>query len=86
MVLAANPAPIAPARAGCGLEMIEKRYVGTPLDGDRRKAFGCRNHTGARGHFGILPGLTFERQADGDLANVPIRSVEHFHLQTFILN
>src|SRR3981189_1560155 len=71
---------------GLGLEMIEECYVGTPLDGNWSKALGGGNHTGTRCHFGVLSRLAFERQADGDFADVPVRSVENFQLQTFILN
>ena len=71
---------------GLGLEMVEERYVGTPLDGHWCKALGGRNHARSRGHFGILPRLAFERQSDGDFADVPVGSVEYFQLQAFVLN
>src|SRR6266852_1920641 len=71
---------------GVGLEVIEQRHVGTPLDGDGRDAFGGGNHTRTRGHFGVFSGLAFERQADGDFAKVPVSSIEYVQLQGLILN
>jgi hypothetical protein len=69
---------------GLGFEVIEKGYVGTPLDATG--AFWAAGITGSRGHFGVLSGLAFERQADGDFAKIPVGSVEYFELQIFILN
>ena len=51
---------------GRGLEVIEKGYVGTPLNGDGRVVLGGGNHARTRAHFGVLSRLAFERQADGD--------------------
>src|SRR5260370_8016075 len=59
---------------GRGLEVIEERNVGTPLDSEWRDALSGGNHTRPRGGFGVFSRLSFERQADGDFANVPVGS------------
>src|SRR5208282_1569844 len=71
---------------GLGLEVIEQGYVRTPLHGNGRKPFGGGNYTRTRGQFGVLSRLAFERQANGDFADIPVRSIEYFQLQAFILN
>src|ERR1035438_4000031 len=66
--------------------MIKEGHVGTPLDSGWRQALGGGNHTRSRGHFGIFSGLAFQRQANRDFANVPLRSVEKSQLQILIPN
>src|SRR5260370_10700457 len=68
---------------GRGLEVIEERNVGTPLDSEWRDALSGGNHTPPPRGFRVFFRLALRPQAAWDFANGPIGPGEHVALHTF---